>query len=108
VSASEPTREYLGRAGLRARESGAGIGAAVVEAGVRDGAHVWDCVVTDGAEWHYVRVVGRDLGPFQNIPPEVVEDGIERFAASLPAEGRLQFLLDANPLHIDAEGHVGD
>jgi hypothetical protein len=103
-----PVRESIERAELRARVSGAGVGAAVVDTAFRGGAHVWNCIVSDGRRWRYVRVIGEGLGPFHNLRPERVEDGIERFAETLPADGRLQFLLDANPLHIDADGNVGD
>jgi hypothetical protein len=80
----------------------------VVRSGFEHGHHVWDCVVTDAREWHYVRVLGRDLGAFPNLPTEDVERGIERFAAKLPTEYRLRALLNANPLHIDSHGEVTD
>jgi hypothetical protein len=50
----------------------------------------------------------RRSGPFAGISPEEIEEGIERFAATLPAGDRLYRLLNFNPLHIDAEGNVGD
>jgi hypothetical protein len=37
-----------------------------------------------------------------------VEQRIERFAATLPARDRLRHLLNANPLHIDRDGTVGE
>jgi hypothetical protein len=37
-----------------------------------------------------------------------VEQGIERFAATLPAPDRIRHLLNANPLHIDRDGNVRD
>jgi hypothetical protein len=61
-----------------------------------------------GREWHYVRVVGVDLPPFPNISREQVEEGIERFAAALPARDRVRHLLNANPLHIDGDRNVSD
>ena len=69
---------------------------------------MWTCIVTDGREWHYVRVIGVNLPPFPNISLEQVEKGIERFAAMLPAQDRLRHLLNANPLHIDRDGTVSD
>ena len=37
-----------------------------------------------------------------------IEQGIERFAATLPARDRIRHLLNANPLHIRADGTVSD
>ena len=87
---SAPAKDYRAHAEFHARESPTGIGAAVVHSTFEDGAHVWDCIVTDGNEWHYVRVLGPDLGPFPNISAEDVEHGIERFAATLPARDRIR------------------
>jgi hypothetical protein len=52
--------------------------------------------------------IGAGLPPFPNISSEQVEQGIERFAATLPARDRLRHLLNANPLHIDRDGTVSD
>jgi hypothetical protein len=41
-----------------------GIGSTVIRSGYKDSGHFWDCVVTDGREWHYIRVLGPDLGQF--------------------------------------------
>lgn len=103
-----PAKDFRPHAEFHARKSATGIGAAVVRAGVENGRHVWECIVTDNQEWHYVRVVGVDLPPFPNISSERVEEGIERFAATLPAQDRLRHLLNANPLHIAADGTVSD
>jgi hypothetical protein len=100
--------DYRTHAEFRARKSPSGIGAAVTRSEFDDGERLWDCIVTDADTWHYVRVLGRDLGPYPDIYPENVERGIERLAGTLPVEGRLQYLLDLNPLHIDARGTVGD
>jgi hypothetical protein len=105
---SAPAKDYRAHAEFHARESPTGIGAAVVHSTFEDGAHVWDCIVTDGNEWHYVRVLGPDLGPFPNISAEDVEHGIERFAATLPARDRIRHVLNANPMHIDSHGMVSD
>ena len=72
------------------------------------GERVWDVIVRDADEWHYVRVLGFDLGPFSNISTEDIEQGVERFAATLPAERRLRQLLNASPLHIGRDGKVRD
>jgi hypothetical protein len=103
-----PTRDRLRHAEFHARTSEAGIGAGVAFSDFGDGGHIWDCVVTDGGEWRYVRVIGSELGPYPQLSPEDVEQGIERFAATLPRRYRLRHLLDANPLHIDPDGTVHD
>ena len=72
------------------------------------GQSVWDCVVSDDREWHYVRVIGTNLGPFPNLSSEDVEEGIMRFAQELPATYRIRHLLNRNPLHIDRTGTVTD
>ena len=105
---SAPTKDFRAHADFHARESPTGIGAVVVESSVDADEHVWECIVTDGYEWHYVRVVGIGLGPFPNLSAEDVEWGIERFAATLPARDRIRHLLNANPLHIRADGTVSD
>jgi hypothetical protein len=102
------TEEYRAHAELHARESPAGIGAAVTYSAFEDGEHVWDVIVTDGDEWHYVRVLSPDLGPYPNLSPEDIEQAIERFAATLPARHRIRHLLNANPLHIDRHGEIRD
>lgn len=103
-----PIEDYRAHAEFHARKSPAGIGAAVIHSGFEDSEHVWDCIVTDGREWHFVRVLGRDLGPRPSLSAEEVEAGIERFATTLPAQGRIRYLLDTNPLHIDRDGNVSD
>jgi hypothetical protein len=100
--------DYRAQAEVRARKSQSGIGAAVTRSVPADGGRVWDCIVTDGDAWRYLRVVGAGLGPYPDVYPEDVERGIEQLAGTLPAEGRLQYLLDLNPLHIDAERNVDD
>jgi hypothetical protein len=103
-----PIDDYLAHATFHARESPSGIGAAVVRAVYEHGERSWDSVVSDCDEWHYVRVVGADLGPFPNISAEDVEQGIARFAVTLPAQHRIRHLLNANPLHIDRHRNVHD
>lgn len=100
--------EHLDHLAFRARCNDTGIGAAVVTAKYQTGHRRWDCIVGDGDKWHYVQVIGVDLGPFAGLPPEDIEDGIERFAASLPAEDRLHQLINFSPLHIDRQGTLGD
>jgi hypothetical protein len=103
-----PTADALSHAEFRLREDGTGVGAAVVRSSFEHGERVWDIIIRDADEWHYVRVLGSDLGPFSNISTESVEQGIERFAATLPAEQRLRRLLNASPLHIGRDGKVRD
>jgi hypothetical protein len=102
------TELYRAHAEFHARESPSGVGAAVITSRFKGGEHVWECIVSDGDEWHYVRVLGPDLGPFPNLSSEDVEHAIERFAATLPAPDRIRHLLNANPLHIDRDGNVAD
>ena len=100
--------EYLDHLAFRARCSDSGIGAVVVTAKYEAGHRSWDCIVGDPDEWHYLQVIGVDLGPFAGLPPEDIEDGIERFGARLPAKDRLHQLINFSPLHIDRHGTVGD
>ncbi|MGZ6662896.1 MAG: hypothetical protein ACXVHL_36870 [Solirubrobacteraceae bacterium] len=104
----DPIDEYPAHAEFHARENQTGIGAAVVSSEYEDGKRIWDCVVSDGGEWHYIRVESTELGPFPNISSEDVEEGIIRFAATLPAPDRIRHLLNANPLHMDRDGAVSD
>jgi hypothetical protein len=106
--AAGPADEHLDHLAFRAHCSGTGIGAAVVTAKYKEGHRSWDCIVGDPDEWHYVRVIGVDMGPFTGLPPNEIEDGIERFAASLPADDRLHQLINFSPLHVDRHGTVGD
>jgi hypothetical protein len=100
--------DYRAHAEFRASQSPSGIGAAVIESSFDGAEHIWTCVVSDGDEWHYIRVLGPELGPFPDVPPEAVEQGIERFAATLPAQHRIRHLLNGNPLHMDRERNVTD
>lgn len=99
---------YRAHASFRARRSGTGIGAALVRSTVNEREHVWDCIVTDGREWHYIRVCGSGLGRFPDISVEDIESGVERFASAPPVQNRIYNLLNANPLHIDPNRNVGD
>jgi hypothetical protein len=103
-----PTADALSHAGFHLREDGTGIGAAVVRSSFEHDERVWDVIVRDAEEWHYVRVLGFDLGPFSQISTENIEEGVERFAATLPAEQRLYQLVNASPLHIGRDGKVRD
>jgi hypothetical protein len=100
---------YLAHAEYRARQSATGIGAAVTRSELDEHLErVWYCIVTDGREWRYVRVQALGLGPFPAISPGDVEEGIGRFAGRLPSSFRLRALVNANPLHLDRSGVVGD
>ena len=103
-----PTADVLAHAEFHRREDGAGVGAAVVRSSFEHGTRIWDVIVRDADEWHYVRVLGCDLGPFPNISTENIEQGVERFAATLPAGQRLRQILNASPLHIGRDGEVRD
>jgi hypothetical protein len=108
-SPDRPTDEELrADAAFRAGQSGSGIGAAVVRSDYRDGEPFWECIVTDGKEWHFIEVIGVDLGAFPDVGTNEIEQGIERFAATLPDSYRLGELLGANPLHVDKRGTVTD
>jgi hypothetical protein len=93
---------------FRVRCGGTGIGAAVVTARYEGEQRCWDCIVGNPDEWHYVQVIGVDLGPFVGVPPEAIEDGIERFGAAFPAKDRLHQLINFSPLHFDRHHTVGD
>ncbi|MEA2159009.1 MAG: hypothetical protein QOD66_1389 [Solirubrobacteraceae bacterium] len=103
-----PVEIHLEHAEFHRREDGIGIGVAVVRSSFERGAHVWDCVASDGREWHYIRVLSEELGPFPNVSAEEVERGVGQFAANLPERYRIRHLLNANPLHIDGTGAVAD
>ncbi|HET6869013.1 MAG TPA: hypothetical protein VFH80_24090 [Solirubrobacteraceae bacterium] len=105
ITSAEHRRAH---AAFRARRNGIGIGAALVRSTSNQNEHVWECIVTDGREWHYIRVLGSGLGQFPDIPVEAIESGIECFAGTLPAQDRIYNLLNANPLHIDRNGNVSD
>jgi hypothetical protein len=108
VTMTGSAAEHLDHLAFRARCSDSGIGAAVVIAKYEAGHRSWDCIAGDADEWHYLQVIGIDLGPFAGLPPEEIEDGIERFGATLPAADRLHQLINFSPLHIDRHGTVGD
>src|SRR5438552_17240746 len=64
LDTSDALRSRREHAEFRARRSQAGIGAAVVFSGFEAGEHVWDRIITDRREWHYIRVLGPELGPY--------------------------------------------
>jgi hypothetical protein len=99
----EEVREH---AAFHARNGTSGIGAAVVRAEYRDGHYLWECLVTNGAESHYIEVIGTPVRP--DLASEDIEQGIDSFAATLPSGDRLQELVNANPLHLDLSGQVTD
>jgi hypothetical protein len=100
--------QYRAHAAFRARRNGIGIGAALVRSTSDESEHVWECIVIDGREWHYIRVLGPGLGQFPDIRVAEIESGIERFAGTLTAQNRIYNLLNANPLHIDRNRNVSD
>jgi hypothetical protein len=100
--------EYRAHAASRARRNGIGIRAALVRSTSDESELVWECIVTDGREWHYIRVLGSGLGRFPDISVAEIESGIGRFAGKLPAQHRIYNLLNANTLHIDRNRNVRD
>ena len=69
--------------------------------------HFWECIISDGTQWHFIRVLGVDLPPAPGLGTEDIEHGIEAFAGTLPESNRVDALLNANPLHVDRSGTVG-
>jgi hypothetical protein len=108
-SPDHPSEEELrAQAAFAARQSPSGIGAAVTRSGYSEAGHFWECLVSDGDEWHFIEVIGVDLSPSPDLSTEDIQRGIERFAATLPESHRLHTLLGANPLHVDRSGTVRD
>jgi hypothetical protein len=106
-SPDRPSEDELrAHAEFEAGRSASAIGAAVAQAGYSHGEPFWECIVSDGREWHFIRVVGTGLTPAEELPIEDIERGIERFAATFPESDRLAELVGANPLHIDRSGTV--
>lgn len=100
--------ELRADAAFHAGQSASGIGAAVAQSGYSDDEYFWECIVSDEREWHFIKVLGVDLGAFPDLATEDIARGIERFAATLPESYRLGEILNANPLHVDRSGTVTD
>jgi hypothetical protein len=100
--------ELRARAAFNAQQSAGGIGAAVARFDRADDGHYWECIVSDGNEWHFIRVLGVDLGSTPDLTSEDIERGVETYAATLPESYRLGALLNANPLHVDSSGSLTD
>jgi hypothetical protein len=100
----ESTEYYLTAAKARAAQSPSGIGAAVVRSEPGARGHTWQCVVTDGNEWHYVEVMGPEAGFSADIPDEDIETTVERFAEGLPEDYRLGGVVNASPLQFTPDG----
>ncbi len=94
-------------AAFQAGRNASGIGAAVARTGQNGSEHFWDCIVSDGEAWHFIRVLGAGFSSFPGLASEDIERGIERFASTLPQPDRLGALLNASPLHVDRGGTVG-
>lgn len=77
-----PTADSASRAEFHVREDGSGVGAVVVDSSLEHGERMWDVIVRQADECHYVRVLGSALAPFPTISTENIERGIERFAAT--------------------------
>jgi hypothetical protein len=98
--------ELRAHAAFRARQNASGIGAAVARFVRGEGDHYWECIVSDGDEWHFIRVVGLDPGSTPDLLSDDIERGIEQYAATLPESYRLNALPNVNPLHVDRGGSV--
>ena len=98
--------ELRAHAAFGAQHNASGIGAAVARFVRGETDHYWECIVTDGDEWHFIRVVSRDRGSTPDLVTEDIERAIEEYAATLPASNRLNDLLNANPLHVDRDGSI--
>lgn len=108
-SPDEPSEDDLrSHAAFEAKRSPSGIGAAVARSGYSNGEHTWECIISDGEQWHFIQVLGVDVGPAAGLATDDVEQGIQAFAATLPQPSRLDALLSANPLHVDRSGTVTD
>jgi hypothetical protein len=106
-SPDRPSEDELrAHAEFEAARSASGIGAAVAQSGYGEGEPFWECIVSDGKEWHFIRVIGTDLAAYEDLPIEDIEHGIERFAETFPESDRLRLLLNANPLHVDRSGTI--
>ena len=104
------TAYHRDRAARRARAGSSGIGAAVVACRPdwAAGESRWTAIVTDGDAYRYVEVRSRDIEPGRCLLPGVIEQGIESFAAGLPAGHRLCHLINACPLHLAGDGMIFD
>lgn len=97
---------YVEHARFRAAQAPGGIGAALTRSFYGPDGHRWECVVSDGRVHHYVTLVAPGLGPRPNLSSYDLETAVERFAARLPAEGRLPAVSRANPLHLAPGGEI--
>lgn len=100
--------DFVEHARYRAGHSPSGIGAAVARSGFGRGGHTWECIVSDGQTHRYVSLIAPSLGPRPNVSAPALESAIESFAAEFPQEARLRALVQANPLHLDDSGTVGN
>lgn len=105
-----PTAYHRDRAARRAIAGSSGIGAAVVRCHPdwAAGESRWTVIVTDGDSYRYAEVRSREVKPGRRLLPDVIEQGIESFAAGLPASHRLYHLINTCPLHLAADGTVFD
>lgn len=59
--------------------------------------HFWECIVSEEDGRHFIRVLNVGLGTPTDLASEEIEQGIERFAATLPDSYRLGALVNVNP-----------
>jgi hypothetical protein len=105
---SDGLADARAHAEFQARRNCCGIGASVTRVSQDGEDRTWQCVISDGHNWHYIRLIGEGRGRFPNFSPVAVEESIYRFAESLPESGRLWHLLNANPLRMSPHGIVRD
>lgn len=108
VRTSDSLADARAHAEFQAARNRSGIGASVTRAFDDGDDRAWQCVISDGHAWHHIRLVGVGIGRWPNLSPAALEQGISRFAESLPESGRLQHLLNANPLRVSRAGIVRD
>lgn len=108
VEMSYRLADAVAHAEFRARTNYSGIGVSVTLASLVGDERAWSCVISDGHNWHYIRLIGDGVGRRPHLSPLDVEEGISRFAEGLPEAGRLRHLLNANPLRISRSGIVRD
>ena len=58
-----PTADFVSHAEFHVREDGTGVGAVVVGSSLEHGEQMWELVVREADECHYVRVLGSALAP---------------------------------------------
>lgn len=108
VQKSNRLADACAHAQFWARRNSSGIGVSVTRASNDGDERAWQCIISDGYKWNYIRVIGHGIGRGSSFSPLEVEEGVTRFAEGLPEIGRLRYLRNANPLRISRNGVVRD